>query len=224
MREYEAAIKVLIQVIEGKPDSADAWYELAKVHHKQGNEAQREACIERVIALKPEWEKFTTSLRDSQVPAEEAKSEEEISETEIRESAEGPQYHYPYEMLDALITSVLRDLFFLCDQEIRHEPFLLPRSGYHSEDAIRILTLAAAKDRREEAYTGFIAYLKLRPGDEPTWMILMSLANDMNLKESVKAAEEALSYVKKEEIIPADIWDRFPTLEIPKREHPATQA
>ncbi|MBN2231060.1 MAG: tetratricopeptide repeat protein, partial [Candidatus Thorarchaeota archaeon] len=36
IREYEAAIKVLEEVIEGNPNSAEAWYELAKIHHHQG--------------------------------------------------------------------------------------------------------------------------------------------------------------------------------------------
>ncbi|MFW9920362.1 MAG: tetratricopeptide repeat protein [Candidatus Thorarchaeota archaeon] len=224
LREYEAATKVLNEVIEGNPENAEAWYELAKVHHTQGNMDQRDVCINHVIELKPEWAKFTDRLRTTPTIFEGQEPTKESDKIQPLDTSEGPSFVYPYEMLDALVNNVLMDLFFLCEEGNVHEPFILPRSGFNSDDAIRILTLASTKGRQEEAYTGLIAYLKLRPKDQSTWKIVMALADSMNLKESIEAAKLALHQLELEEDIPRNTWDRFCTVEIPEREHPDTSS
>ncbi|MBN2230456.1 MAG: tetratricopeptide repeat protein, partial [Candidatus Thorarchaeota archaeon] len=214
----------LEEVIEGNPNSAEAWYELAKIHHHQGETDQREICIEHVIKLKPEWTKFTKKLRVTPVITERTKPIEVLSKSDGLEVDEEPSFPYPYEMLDALINSVLKDLLLSCEQGSEDGTLLLPRSGFDADDALRILTLAAAKGRKEEAYTGLIAYLKLRPQDDATWKVLLSLADTMGIEESIEAASEALRNLKEGDIFTNVFWDRFPTVEIPEREHPDPMA
>ncbi len=62
---YEEALKAYAEAIEKSSDYADAWFYKGRLHHRLNQHEEAICCAERVLALKPSWEKHVRPILDS---------------------------------------------------------------------------------------------------------------------------------------------------------------